>query len=50
MNNLIIKNRLAHGILIQIVNLLNCDHVTVKQFHKRFSAESVLEVNKNFIF
>ena len=36
----------AQGVLSQMVNLPNCDHVTVKQFHKQFPEGSILELKR----
>ena len=38
----------AQGVLSQMVNLPNCDHVTVKKFHKQFPEGRILELKKVF--
>ena len=38
----------AQGVLSQMVNLPNCDHVTVKQFHKQFSGRQHIGIKKGF--
>ncbi|GEM_PF-717765 len=38
----------AQGILSQMVNLPNCDHITIKQFHNKFPAGNITELKKAF--
>lgn len=38
----------AQGVLSQMVNLPNCDHVTIKQFYKQFPTGSISELKKAF--